>query len=103
MKRVVLEMAGVSIWISGLPGTTPEGWEGHFVGSILDPPHVSSYDLQVEEGTAFGKWYSRDDQMEDRRSSRQKRPRTRIERRRAFWRSHGYLHYECRPTRAHCR
>ena len=45
--------------ISGLPGTTPEGWletldEAH----SLDPPHVPSYDLQVEEGTAFGKWYS---------------------------------------------
>ena len=80
--------------ISGLPGTTPEGWmetldEAH----SLNPPHVSSYDLQVEEGTAFGKWYSRDDHgrpplPQDEESAEAYRVAS------SFWRSRGYLHYE---------
>jgi putative oxygen-independent coproporphyrinogen III oxidase len=80
--------------ISGLPGTTPEGWmetldEAH----SLDPPHVSSYDLQVEEGTAFGKWYSRDDHgrpplPQDEEAADAYRVAS------SFWRAHGYLHYE---------
>ena len=59
----------------------------------LDPPHVSSYDLQVEEGTAFGKWYSTDDHgrpplPQDEESADAYRKAS------AFWRSQGYLHYE---------
>ena len=59
----------------------------------LDPPHVSSYDLQVEEGTAFGKWYSRDDHgrpplPRDEEAADAYRTAS------AFWRSQGYLHYE---------
>ena len=80
--------------ISGLPGTTPEGWRATLdEAHSLDPPHVSSYDLQVEEGTAFGKWYSSDDHgrpplPQDEESADAYRTAS------AFWRSHGYLHYE---------
>ena len=80
--------------ISGLPGTTPEGWGATLDEAYsLDPPHVSSYDLQVEEGTAFGKWYSSDDQgrpplPQDEESADAYRTAS------AFWRAHGYLHYE---------
>ena len=80
--------------ISGLPGTTPEGWRATLdEAHSLDPPHVSSYDLQVEEGTAFGKWYSSDDHgrpplPQDEESADAYRVAS------SFWRSHGYLHYE---------
>ncbi len=80
--------------ISGLPGTTPEGWSETLQEAYsLDPPHVSSYDLQVEEGTAFGKWYSSDDHgrpplPQDEESADAYRTAS------AFWRAHGYLHYE---------
>ena len=81
--------------ISGLPGTTPEGWRATLdEAHSLDPPHVSSYDLQVEEGTAFGKWYSdgesngRPPLPQDEESADAYRVAS------SFWRSHGYLHYE---------
>ena len=80
--------------ISGLPGTTPEGWRATLdEAHSLDPPHVSSYDLQVEEGTAFGKWYSSDDHgrpplPQDEESADAYREAS------SFWRSRGYLHYE---------
>ena len=80
--------------ISGLPGTTPEGWmETLQEAYSLNPPHVSCYDLQVEEGTAFGKWYSRDDHgrpplPKDEEAADAYRKAS------AFWRSKGYLHYE---------
>ena len=81
--------------ISGLPGTTPEGWGATLDEAYsLDPPHVSSYDLQVEEGTAFGKWYGTDEPTgrpplpQDEESADAYRTAS------AFWRSHGYLHYE---------
>jgi putative oxygen-independent coproporphyrinogen III oxidase len=80
--------------ISGLPGTTPGGWmETLHEAYSLDPPHVSSYDLQVEEGTAFGKWYSRDDHgrpplPQDEEAADAYRAAS------SFWRSRGYLHYE---------
>ena len=61
----------------------------------LNPPHVSSYDLQVEEGTAFGKWYSRGGESNgrppfttDEESADAYRTAS------SFWRSKGYLHYE---------
>ena len=81
--------------ISGLPGTTPEGWRATLDEAYsLDPPHVSSYDLQVEEGTAFGKWYSdgesngRPPLPQDEESADAYRVAS------SFWRSRGYLHYE---------
>jgi oxygen-independent coproporphyrinogen-3 oxidase len=82
--------------ISGLPGTPREGWaatleEAH----SLDPPHVSAYDLQVEEGTAFGKWYAdgatpsgRPPLPQDEVSADAYKAAS------VFWRSHGYSHYE---------
>lgn len=82
--------------ISGLPGTTPAGWmETLHEAYSLNPPHVSSYDLQVEEGTAFGKWYNGDGESngrpplpQDQESADAYRTAS------AFWRSRGYLHYE---------
>ena len=48
--------------ISGLPGSTLEIWEkGLYEAIECEAPHVSAYDLQVEEKTAFGKWYGDDD------------------------------------------
>ena len=81
--------------ISGLPGTTPEGWRATLdEAHSLNPPHVSSYDLQVEEGTAFGKWYGSDEPTgrpplpKDEESADAYRTAS------SFWRSKGYLHYE---------
>jgi len=48
--------------ISGLPGSTLEIWEKGLHETLeCEAPHVSTYDLQVEEKTAFGKWYGDDD------------------------------------------
>jgi len=45
--------------ISSLPGMDLELWSDtlHKAGG-LGPPHLSVYDLQIEEKTAFGRWYS---------------------------------------------
>ena len=46
--------------ISGVPGLTLAGWsETLYNAARLDPRplHMSLYDLQVEKGTTFGKWY----------------------------------------------
>ena len=45
--------------ISGLPGLDTETW-GRTLALAADanPDHVSVYDLQVEPGTPFGRWYS---------------------------------------------
>ena len=49
--------------ISGLPGSTLEIWEKGLHETLeCEAPHVSTYDLQVEEKTAFGKWYGDDDE-----------------------------------------
>lgn len=53
--------------ISGVPGLTLAGWTEalHKAVSLRPKPrHISVYDLQVESGTTFGKWYA--DNMEDR-------------------------------------
>ena len=48
--------------ISGLPGSTLKIWEKGLHETLeCEAPHVSTYDLQVEEKTAFGKWYGDDD------------------------------------------
>jgi coproporphyrinogen III oxidase-like Fe-S oxidoreductase len=48
--------------ISGLPGSSLESWEkGLFEAIDSGAPHVSAYDLQVEDKTAFGKWYADND------------------------------------------
>ena len=55
--------------ISGLPGVTPADWVTTLqAGADLEPSHMSVYDLQIEEGTAFGKWFREnldDDRDED--------------------------------------
>jgi len=44
--------------ISGLPGLDLELWERNILAAIdAGPKHVSSYDLQVEPSTPFGKMY----------------------------------------------
>jgi oxygen-independent coproporphyrinogen-3 oxidase len=44
--------------ISGLPHQTLEDWQASLTAAIqLAPPHLSIYDLTVEAGTAFDRWY----------------------------------------------
>lgn len=44
--------------ISGLPHLTPERWQESLEKAIaLSPPHLSVYDLTIEPGTAFDRWY----------------------------------------------
>ena len=54
--------------ISGLPGQTVAGWADALeTATCLDPrpDHLSLYDLQVEEGTVFGRWYGGDGDGDD--------------------------------------
>ncbi|KAH8072385.1 coproporphyrinogen oxidase [Aureococcus anophagefferens] len=47
--------------ISGLPGLDGGLWRDTLAEALaFEPPHVSSYDLQVEAGTAFRRWYDDD-------------------------------------------
>lgn len=44
--------------ISGLPHQTIQHWQDSLAAAIaLDPTHLSIYDLTVEPGTAFDRWY----------------------------------------------
>lgn len=57
-----LQGAGVRNWsmdlISSLPGQTMADWRDSLEKAIAtEPNHISVYDLQIEEGTAFGRWY----------------------------------------------
>ncbi|KAL7572097.1 hypothetical protein ACA910_001737 [Epithemia clementina (nom. ined.)] len=55
--------------ISGLPGVSLAEWAKtlHTAVNALQPPpnHVSVYDLQIEAGTVFGKWYGNGDVAEE--------------------------------------
>ena len=56
--------------ISGLPGLSLAKWASTLETAMRlhpRPDHLSLYDLQVEEGTVFGKWYgsNRDDDDDD--------------------------------------
>jgi coproporphyrinogen III oxidase-like Fe-S oxidoreductase len=54
--------------ISGLPGLTLDRWEETLKSALAlkpAPNHLSIYDLQIEEGTTFGKWYADYDQDEE--------------------------------------
>lgn len=54
--------------ISGLPGLTLDLWEETLKTALTlkpAPNHLSIYDLQIEEGTAFGKWYADHEDYED--------------------------------------
>jgi coproporphyrinogen III oxidase, anaerobic (EC 1.3.99.22) len=44
--------------ISGLPHQTLEQWEASLQSAVeISPTHLSSYDLIVEQGTAFGRYF----------------------------------------------
>ena len=52
--------------ISGLPGMTLAGWATTLeLAANLHPSHMSVYDLQIEEGTTFGKWYKSAGERDD--------------------------------------
>ncbi|MEM9449491.1 MAG: radical SAM family heme chaperone HemW [Cyanobacteria bacterium P01_E01_bin.6] len=58
----MLHQAGVTNYsidlISGLPTQTIAHWQTSLEQAIaLSPPHISVYDLTIESGTAFGRWY----------------------------------------------
>lgn len=64
VDRAVAAIAAVDLnnWsldlIAGLPHQTIERWRWGLERAIaLGPPHLSVYDLTVEPGTPFGKWY----------------------------------------------
>jgi oxygen-independent coproporphyrinogen-3 oxidase len=55
--------SGVRSWgldlISGLPLLRRDTWASTLRAALQAAPHhVSVYDLQVETGTAFGRWYT---------------------------------------------
>ncbi|KIY99261.1 oxygen-independent coproporphyrinogenIII oxidase [Monoraphidium neglectum] len=55
--------AGFQTWsldlMSGLPGLTRAGWRDTLAEAVAaGAPHISVYDLQVEEGTPFARRYS---------------------------------------------
>jgi coproporphyrinogen III oxidase-like Fe-S oxidoreductase len=60
--------------ISGLPGLSRAHWAETLSTAVsLQPPpcHISLYDLQIEQGTVFGQWYStnnRDDNLLSKRT-----------------------------------
>ena len=54
--------------ISGIPGLTLAGWTETLYNAVRlhpRPLHISLYDLQVERGTAFWKWYNGVDNHDD--------------------------------------
>eukprot|EP00262_Sarcandra_glabra_P022314 TRINITY_DN9850_c0_g1_i1.p1 TRINITY_DN9850_c0_g1~~TRINITY_DN9850_c0_g1_i1.p1 ORF type:complete len:478 (-),score=74.44 TRINITY_DN9850_c0_g1_i1:297-1730(-) len=59
----IVRSCGVGNWsmdlISSLPHQTPELWE-ESLGLAVEarPTHISVYDLQIEQGTKFGLWYT---------------------------------------------
>ncbi|MGB0563326.1 MAG: coproporphyrinogen-III oxidase family protein, partial [Spirulinaceae cyanobacterium] len=58
----MLHQAGVTNYsidlISGLPHQTLDDWHDSLERAIaLAPPHISVYDLTIESGTAFDRWY----------------------------------------------
>jgi len=69
IKNVFGATANYSVdLISGLPGLTLESWVQTIETALsLEPPpnHLSIYDLQIEEGTVFGKMYPDSDEDED--------------------------------------
>ncbi len=48
--------------ISGLPGVSLSAWADTLEMAVytLKPSHISIYDLQIEKGTVFGRWYDDD-------------------------------------------
>ena len=59
----LVRASGVLSWgldlIGGLPHQTADVWRATLEACVeAGPDHVSVYDLQVEKGTAFGRWYT---------------------------------------------
>ncbi len=55
-RRAGFANVGIDL-IYGLPGQTRRQWEETLRQALaLEPEHISAYSLQVEEGTAFGRW-----------------------------------------------
>eukprot|EP00891_Asterochloris_glomerata_P001723 jgi/Astpho2/1723/Aster-x1027 len=57
-----MHAAGIQNWsldlISGLPNLTEDVWQHSLEQAVAaQPAHISVYDLQVEQGTLFAKWY----------------------------------------------
>ncbi len=47
--------------IFAVPGQTPERWRSSLETAIaLEPDHLSTYALTIEDGTPFASWYARD-------------------------------------------
>lgn len=69
IRQVYGEDANYSIdLISGVPGLTLAGWTETLSKAVSlrpRPLHISLYDLQVEKGTAFGKWYDNGNTRDD--------------------------------------
>lgn len=61
IRHVYGDHANYSIdLISGIPGLTLAGWADTLYKAVRlrpRPKHMSLYDLQLEKGTSFGKWY----------------------------------------------
>ena len=88
--------------ISGLPGTSLALWaETLHVATRMSPQprHFSIYDLQVERGTVFEKWYTNNDASLNPESSRPKLPSPNdcafaYRYASSYLRTKGYEHYE---------
>ena len=82
IAEVFSEDANYSIdLISGVPGLTVDGWKDTLRKAVSlhpQPMHISVYDLQVEKGTAFGRWYVDEtiDENEEEASQLKRMPNT---------------------------
>ncbi len=46
--------------IFGIPGQTVESWDASLAAALaLEPAHVSTYGLTIEDGTPFAEWFAR--------------------------------------------
>ncbi len=54
-------IANISVdLIFGAPGQTPASWQASLTAALaLEPAHVSTYGLTIEDGTPFASWYAR--------------------------------------------
>jgi oxygen-independent coproporphyrinogen-3 oxidase len=55
-------IANVSLdLIFGVPGQTPDRWRASLEAALaLEPDHVSTYGLTIEDGTPFATWFARE-------------------------------------------
>lgn len=58
LKNAGMENFSIDL-ISSLPGMDLHKWSNTLITACnFKPPHLSVYDLQIEERTAFGRWYT---------------------------------------------